>query len=64
MPLEITCRLVGEKSGDISWDSGSSGTTMAGDLKNQILDNDSICFAHPGNDDIHWQNWFRKGSPG
>jgi hypothetical protein len=33
---------------------------MAGDLKNQILDNDSISFAHPGNDDIHWQNWFHK----
>jgi hypothetical protein len=61
MPLEITCRLVREESGDISWDSGSSGTTMAGDQKNQILDNDSILFAHPGTDYIHWQNWFRKG---
>lgn len=60
MPLENTCRLVGEESGDMSWDSGSSGTTMAGDLKNQILDNDCIFFAQSVNDDIHWQNWFRK----
>jgi len=31
---------------------------MAGDLKNQILDNDSILFTQLGNHDIHWQNRF------
>jgi hypothetical protein len=35
--------------------------SMAGDLKNQILDNDSIFFTQPGNDDIHWQNRFCPG---
>jgi len=31
---------------------------MAGDLKNQILDNHGRFFSHMSHDDIHWQNRF------
>jgi hypothetical protein len=39
---------------------------MAGDLKNQILDNHSRMFPHMSHDDIHWQNrfcpaWYTEG---
>ena len=58
--LKIASWSVGNGGQYISCITEWSGMNIAGDLKNQILDNHGIFFPHMSNDDIHWQDWFSQ----